>query len=421
MKVIAVVGNGIAGSEAAEAARRVDPQARVVLMTKEPFPLYSACVLADYVADRIPVQRVILRTAEDFGKAGIELLLSSQVMDWSAEEQLLNFDDGNLRYDRLVIATGSRPFVPDLPGFGKQGVVALKNLQDAEMLRAAQGSAAVVVGTGPVGIEAAIALRRRGWTVALVELLDRVLPRLFDAPLAAALKKRLEDHGIDVFLGERVLEITGKTHAAGVKTDRRTLVADAVVLVIGMRPELSLVKKDEVALGSSGGIQVDRQMKTSREGVWACGDCVESEDLITGRRGLFMLWHNARLQGRIAGANAAGALRRYPGSLNLTTVNVFDETAASVGILASEVPRDEARVLHRKGPWGELWMVLKDQSLIGVQALGRTERVGGLMGMIAKGKDLRKALLKEPTSAEGPGGWILRGVRKDLLRLMGSN
>ena len=193
-------------------------------------------------------------------------------MDWSAEEQLLHFDDGKLRYDRLVIATGSRPFVPDLPGFGKQGVVALKNLQDAEMLRAAQGSAAVMVGTGPVGIEAAIALRRRGWTVSLVELLDRVLPRLFDAPLAAALKKRLEDHGIDVFLGERVLEITGKTHAEGVKTDRRTLAADAVVLVIGMRPELSLVKKDEVALGSSGGIQVDRQMKTSRERVWACGD-----------------------------------------------------------------------------------------------------------------------------------------------------
>jgi len=421
MKVIAVVGNGIAGSEAAEAAIRVDQKARVVLMTKEPFPLYSACVLADYVADRIPVQRVILRTAEDFGKAGIELLLSSQVTDWSAEEQLLHFDDGTLRYDRLVIATGSRPIVPDLPGFGKQGVVTLKTLGDAEMLRAAQGSAAVVVGTGPVGIEAAIALRRRGWTVALVELLDRVLPRLFDAPLAAALKTRLEDHGIDVFLGERVLEITGKTRAEGVKTDRRTLAADAVVLVIGMRPELSLVKKDKVALGSSGGIQVDRQMKTSREGVWACGDCVESEDLITGRRGLFMLWHNARLQGRIAGANTAGAARRYPGSLNLTTVNVFDETAASVGILASEVPEDEAMVLHRKGPWGELWMVLKDQSLIGVQALGRTERVGGLMGMISKGKDLRKALLKEPNSAEGPGGWILRGVQKDLLRLIDAN
>jgi NAD(P)H-nitrite reductase large subunit len=137
MKVIAVVGNGIAGSEAAEAARRVDPQAKVVLMTKEPFPLYSACVLADYVANRIPLQQVILKTAKDFEKIGIELLLSRQVMDWSAEERLLHFSDGNLRYDRLVIATGSRPFVPDLPGFGKSGVVALKSLQDAEMLRAA--------------------------------------------------------------------------------------------------------------------------------------------------------------------------------------------------------------------------------------------------------------------------------------------
>ncbi|OHE21329.1 MAG: hypothetical protein A2X95_03590 [Syntrophobacterales bacterium GWF2_56_9] len=191
MNVIAIVGNGIAGTEAADAARRTDPHARVIMVTKEPYPLYSACILADYIADRIPRQRVFLRTAEDYARAGIELMLARPVLDWSPERHMLYFDDGALRYDRLVIATGSRPLIPPVPGIEKDGFVALKTLRDADLLRMAHGKNAVVVGTGPVGIEAAIALRHRGWSVSVVEMLDRVLPRLFDLPLANTLKNRL--------------------------------------------------------------------------------------------------------------------------------------------------------------------------------------------------------------------------------------
>lgn len=419
MNVIAIVGNGIAGTEAADAARRTDPHARVIMVTKEPYPLYSACILADYIADRIPRQRVFLRTAEDYARAGIELMLARPVLDWSPERHMLYFDDGALRYDRLVIATGSRPLIPPVPGVEKDGFVALKTLRDADLLRMAHGKNAVVVGTGPVGIEAAIALRHRGWSVSVVEMLDRVLPRLFDLPLANTLKNRLEKRGINIFLDEKVLEILGGTRVEGVRTDRRTLPADVVVWVIGMRPELTLLNEGQLLLGASGGIAVDRHMQTTQEGVWACGDCVESEDLVTGRTGLFMLWHNARLQGRIAGANAAGAGKRYPGSVNITTINVFDEAAASVGTLASEVSPGERKVLHRRSPWGELYLVLKDTCLMGVQAVGRTERVGGLIGIMLQGKDLRKTLMRASTPADGPGLGILRNVRKDLLHLFG--
>jgi len=302
---------------------------------------------------------------------------------------MLFLQDRELSYDRLVLATGSRSLIPNLPGVEKKNVVGFKDPQDADFLKKARGKYAVIVGSGPVGIEVAISLRRRGWSVTLLELMDRVLPRIFDAALAGSFQKQLEAYGIQVVLEERLLEIHGGKAVNEIQTDRRALPADLVVLVLGMRAEVDLAKKGGLQLGPSGGIHTDEAMRVNHHGVWACGDCVESFDRVTGRKGLFMLWNNARIQGRIAGANAAGAAHRYPGSLNITTVKLPRDSAASIGLLASDLSDDlsdeQAKVLHRKGLWGELWLVLKDDRLIGVQAIGRTERVGGFLGILLRG------------------------------------
>lgn len=417
MSVIAIVGSGIAGEEAANTARRTDPGARVLIVTEEPQPLYSACVLADYVAGEISRQRVLLRSQVDYKKAGIELLLSEKVLGWSPDHRILNLKEQDLSYDRLVLATGSRPFVPPLLGVEKEGVLPLKTLKDADLLRQARGKSAVVVGTGPVGIEAAIALKCKGWEVVMVELLDRILPRIFDAPLARSLKNRLEAEGIQVLLTERVIEILGGNGVEAVRTDLRTIPAELVLLVIGMKPEVELAEKGGLNLGRSGGIEIDDTLSTSFQGVWACGDCIESRDRITGKKGLFMLWNNARMQGKVAGGNAAGASHRYHGSLNVTTVPIFHETAASLGLLASDLQEGEAKSIHRKGPLGELWLVLQDDRLVGVQAIGRTERVGGLLGLLLKGGNLRW-LTGEMAHKRKGDLWALRGVQRDLIRLI---
>lgn len=388
--VIVIVGNGIAGSEAAEAASRTDPEARVVVVAGEPHPLYSACVLADYVSGRISREQVFLRTVEDYARAGVELRANTGVSAWEPERRLLVCDDGELTYDRLVLATGSRPVIPRVPGCDKKGVATLKTLADADRLREARGRSAVVVGSGPVGIETAVALHRRGWSVSVVEMEGRLLPRLFDPPVAATLQERLAGMGIAVYLEEAVREVAGEERAAAVRTNRCTLPADLVVSVVGMRPEVSLVDRGQIVLGPFGGIAVDGGMRTSREDVWACGDCVESEDLATGRRGLHMLWNNARLQGRVAGANAAGAARRYPGSLNITTVACGADAAASAGMLAADVPPEELAIVHRKHAGRELWLVMRNGRLVGVQAWGRTERVGSLAGMIIRERGIHR-------------------------------
>ena len=415
MTVIAIIGGGVAGDEAAFAARLTDPGARVVLINKESYPLYSACVLADYVAAEIPRKKVFLRHEPDYEKAGIERRSSQTVVAWSPDQNMLHLTHGQLAYDRLVMATGSRTFIPPIPGSDQKGVLSLKTFDDAEQLKQASGKAAVVVGSGPVGIEAAVALRRRGWSVAIVELLDSILPRLFDAPLTGKLIGYLQAAGIDVFTGEKVEAIIGDGQVCGVQTNRRKLPADVVVLVIGMRPVVELAQSGGLATGIGGGILVDEFMETSRNGVWACGDCVVSTDIATGREGLFMLWNNARLQGRVAGANAAGARRRYPGSLNVTTVNFFQQAAASVGVLAADINEPDRQVFHRRRTWGEFWLVMENHCPVGVQVIGKTEKVGGLVGLIMRGQDLRRKLLQTPAGSSGADLWALQGFQEELL------
>jgi NADH oxidase (H2O2-forming) len=301
---------------------------------------------------------------------------------------------------------------------GKDGVFALKSFDDAEGLRAIRGRSAVVVGAGPVGMEAAVAFRRMGWSVALVELMDRVLPRMLDAPLADSVRKQFEGMGVSVFLGERVEEISGGSRVEAVRTDQRTLPADVVVLVIGMRPRIELAKEGGLTLGPAGGIHTDAYMGAGLPDVWACGDCAESKDLISGANGLYMLWNNARLQGRTAGANAAGSEKRYPGSLNLTTVKMFDRAVASAGMPAADFPEGEARVFHRKDLNGELWLVLNEGRLVGVQGLGALDRLGGLTAMMLKGLNIRQTILKGPKPSAGRDMWPLHNFEKDLTRLL---
>ena len=278
----------------------------------------------------------------------------------------------------------------------------------------------MVVGSGPVGIELAVAFRGMGWSVILIELLDRLLPGLLDFPLAESVKKRLEAKGIQVLVKERVLEVLGGNRVEEIRTDQRSIPADIVALVAGMRPEVELAKEGGVQIGPKGGVQTSEHMGTSLDDVWACGDCAESRDLLTGLSGAYMRWNNARIQGWIAGANAAGEKLRYSGSLNVATVKIFDQAVSSLGMRALEFPESEVQVLHRKGSSEQLWLVFKDNRLVGAQALGRTERLGGLIGVILRGRDLLKIGVGGARPWAGHELWPLYGMEQDILRLLSS-
>ena len=414
VREIAIIGGGIAGFEAAVSARKTDPRAGIIMITEEEHPLYTACALADYVCGDIPRQKLFLARGEDYERHNIAIRFSTRVNAWDPAAGILVANDSEIRYDKLIIATGSRPFIPPIPGTGLKGVHTLKTLRDADLLKQQQGTQAVVVGSGPVGIEAAIALQQNGFRVTIIEQLHGIMPLLFDRELSGSLGARMHGRGIDLCLGERAREIAGVNKVEGIRTDQRTIPADAVVFAIGMRPEVELAKAGTVALGDQGGIKVDEFMQTSLEGVYACGDCVEFYSHTTKQRGLQMLWNNARMQGRIAGANAAGAARRYSGNVAITNVDVFDQAAAAVGLTSFQVSQGELKTVHRKGHTGELYLVFESNRLAGVQAIGDTRRLGGLLGAIMRGDELAgRALTGKPR----PARWPLRNLGKELAAL----
>ena len=413
--MIVVIGGGIAGNEAACSARNTDPDAGILIINEEEHPLYSACALADYVGGDITRDRLFLSRLEDYRKNRVETLFSTRVTGWKPGERIIQLKDEEISYDGLIIATGSRAFIPPVPGAHLDGVFTLKTLRDADRLRSRSGKHAVVIGSGPVGIESAIALRRKNYQVSIIEQLDGVLPLLFDRELSESLNKRLRDREIDLCLGEKAVEIFGNGKVAAVKTESRFIPADTVVFAIGMRPEVELAKLGRVKLGPQGGISVDEMMQTGVEDVYACGDCVEYYNNTTKQTGLYMLWNNARIQGRIAGANAAGARRRYGGNISITNVNVFEVAAASVGLTSRQVPEDQLEVIHKKGPSGEYRLVLQNDGLVGVQAIGCTERVGGLLGSVIRGDKVADAAYRFVSSQRQ---WALRSIKEPLHNVM---
>jgi NADH oxidase (H2O2-forming) len=396
MKVV-VIGNGIAGFSAASAIRRLNEQCEITMLTRETTPLYSACVLPDYIAGKIPREHTFVKTNIDYQQLGIHTLFGSEVQEVDPHRRTISLDDGrSLRYDRLILATGSDAMV-----FGeyKKGVFTLKTLNDADDIRDHKGSSAVVIGAGAIGIEIAIALHSQGYKVTMVEMMDQVLPLGLDQKGADKVRGILEERGIEVFNGERAVSTLGGERVEGLATDKRELGCDTLVWAVGMRPQVELARQADIAIGERGGIRVDAHMATSASGIYACGDCVESPDILTGESYLNLFWHNANRQGAVAARNCIGQATRYPGSQNIVNVDVFGNQVAGFGFTEEAVHRfkdipafrrktaDLSIIEHEQDGRYYRLVILGDRC-IGGQFINVTRDIGMLWSIMVKGMSI---------------------------------
>jgi NADH oxidase (H2O2-forming) len=383
---IVVIGNGVAGEAACSAIRCKTGEVKITLISEDSYLFYSPCILTQYISKEVKRSQVFLKELKDYEKERIKVLLGQKVEGINPSRKLVFLSGEEITYDKLILATGSQPIIPDISGLQKKGVRVLKSLRDADRLFRAQGIKAIIVGSGAIGVELAVALRKRNWEVSLIEVLDWILPNQFDEKGSSIVRKLLEKRGIKVLTGEKVLSVEGKAYVNGVVTSRTgSLEADLVVLNAGMRPSTQLAQQAGVEIGGMQGIRTNEKMETNVEDVYACGDCVEGKDPLTGSPKLSLLWPRAERQGRVAGCNCIGEQCTFSWKPDVVNLEVFGTFAGAMGQpkrLMGQAKKTE--VFEREGREYYHCLVFSEGRLAGAQFIGDSEGMGVLLPFIGR-------------------------------------
>jgi nitrite reductase (NADH) large subunit len=378
-----IIGQGIAGVTAAEMLRKLDPQTPVTVVTDEGEYLYSRIDLPDIIAGKYASATSGLRTAEDFAKAGIECLMGERATALLREERTVALASGKrLRYDKLLLATGSAPVMPAVPGICTPGVYSLWNLKQAgEIIEAAAGARnVVVVGAGLIGLKTALAVKKRGVNVTVVEKLPWVLPRQLDEDASALLSESVRARGVEVLVGTGIDAIAAKRgRVCGVNAGGRILPAEMVVMAIGVKPNVELAAAAGIETGR--GIIVDESQRTSDPEVYSAGDAAETMDPLTGDRTIPATWPVAVAQGHVAAANMAGRRATYDGLVAMNAVEIGGTPLVSIGDIEGRTG-DEVLADRRNGTYRKV--VIRAGKIRGVLFVGEIRHAGVIGRLISR-------------------------------------
>jgi nitrite reductase (NADH) large subunit len=378
-----IIGNGVAGTTAAETIRKHDSQGTIKIFTDEAFPFYSRIRLMEYLAGEVDLPKLQIRSEIWYANQKIQLFLNSRVVDIDAPRQTIITQSGDRHsYDKLLLADGSHSFVPPIKGVEKKGVFTLRNIKDAQEIKSFTDgkSKALLIGGGILGLEVGNSLRKTGLKVSVIEFFSRLLPRQTDPVCAALLQTRLENMGLAFFLGAASKEIIGEDQVQGLLLeDGRRLETDLIILSAGVRPNLELAQKLNLKTGK--GIPVSDQMETEIPGIYAAGDSIEHKGMVYG------IWPASEKQGETAGMNMTGNTVAYTGTTfsNLLKVAGIDLLAAGdidpEGKLEAMVDQNPEGGTYRK-------LVLKDNRIVGCLLFGTLEGRKSILKALEEKRDI---------------------------------
>ncbi len=391
---LVIIGGVAAGATAAARARRLDDDVTITILEAGADVSFANCGLPYYLGGEVEHRSsLLLSSPETFREQyRVDVHVNTEVARIDRATRVVHARDTTTGietaypYDALILAQGGKPIVPPLPGVEHDGVFQLWTLDDMDridaFIRQNDPQDAVVVGGGFIGLEMVEALARRGLTVHLVEMARQVMPNL-EGELAGFLTKELQDYGVDLHLG-RSLTAIDDGHVT--LSDGSKVPADLVLLSVGVRPTLGLAKDAGLETGPAGGLRVSETLQTSDPAIFAAGDMVEIQHVVSGRTARVPLAGPANRQGRIAAENALGGRRPYRGAAGTSIVKLFGAVAGSTG-LGLDAARvagfdADAVVVHKVShtayyPGAEKvsLMVIFDRSdgrVLGAQAAGRT-------------------------------------------------
>ena len=361
-----IIGNGLAGTIAAKTLRELNPQVEVVVFAEENYPYYPRPNLIEYIAGKLPYERIFAFSEEWHVRQKIDIRLGTAVRKIHPRSREVELDgDRRESYDVLLVANGASSSIPPIKGVDKKGVFALRTLDDARAIidYVQDHRRVVIIGGGLLGLEIARAVRLRGAEVEVVEFFDRLLPRQLDVQGASLLRSQIEGLGIRVRLGVTTEEILGQEDVKGIRLKGGADVsADMAVIAAGVRPNLGL--SQDAGLATDRGLVVDDRLRTSHPQVFAAGDNIQHRGKVYG------IIPASFDQARTVAYNMLGEEKKYEGTIPANTLKVVGLYVTSLGLANPEGQGYEEirKFMKEEGIYKKV--VLQDGALVGAIWMG---------------------------------------------------
>lgn len=351
MKIV-IVGGVAAGAKAAAKSRRLLPDAEIDIYTQDTHVSYSACGLPYYIEGNFEDYRALLvRSPEEFAKSGINVHLKhkvSKILPKTKQVLVENLDSPEcslVSYDKLILAIGARPFIPNIKHIALNNVFALRTIEDGIAIRQKVESSqkAVIIGGGYIGIELLESCVKQGLHTTLIERNDSIMP-MFDSDMSELIKTQLmsiNDGKFEIITSDNVTEMVGDNNGVtSVRTaSGRDIETDLVILCAGVVPNVEIAIDAGIALGETGAIKVTKRMETNIKDIYACGDCVEELHLISNTPVWVPLGSNANKEGRCAAMNACGFDDEFPGVLASAVTRCMKLTMSMTGLTETQAQK----------------------------------------------------------------------------------
>lgn len=343
---IVIIGGGASGLTTASNIRKFDEDSQIIVFTTQKHVAYSPCAIPYVIGGHIDTfDDIIMHRPEEYMRKNIKILTESKVTEINKDLTEVVYEDKkgnkqNLKYDKLVIATGGKPLIPPIPGKDLEGVFKVRTVEDGEKIQAYANNSkrVVLVGGGAIGLELGSELANKGLEVTIAEMVPQLFPRSFDKEMSDKFQEHLQSNKIEILTGAAVESINGETKVESVTIDGVERPADMVILSTGVRPQTELAESIGCKLGKFA-IEVNDYMETSVENVYAAGDCVQVTNAITGEITLSPLGTTAVRQGIILAKHLTGHDIEFQPVLNSTVSQIGEMEMGAVGITEQEAQK----------------------------------------------------------------------------------
>jgi NAD(P)H-nitrite reductase large subunit len=390
---VVIIGNSAGAVGCIETLRSKDRDITIAVISEEKYHTYSRALIPYYLAGKIDFDKLYYRPLDFYEKMNVIPLLGRKAVSVDFEKKMVKLDTGEeVKYGKLLLATGGKPFIPPMEGFDRslENVFSFVSLDDALGIEKSlpESKKAVILGAGVIGLMAAEVLVKKGLEVHVVELADRVLAPVVDERTSQLVEKVFEENGVKIYTGVTIKKVNSENNrvVSVILTSGNEIECDILIVAVGVVPRTELVQNTDVEVNR--GILVNKKMETSVKDVYACGDCAEIYDFVLDDRRVLPLWPNAYYGGRVAAINMLGEEAEFEWGTSMNAMHFFDIYIINAGLnITDEIAEKEGyEVLVRYEPERKVYrrIAVKDGLIKGLVFVGRVERAGIYLNLMRR-------------------------------------